>query len=453
MLLNMKNIGSNAALTFVVVTFMTATAYADTTITSLKASVAYALENNRSLAASTSQVAAAEAQLDASTGKLLPRLDLSTGFYRTNSPLNSFGTILQQQRISTADFDPAVLNNPAYTDNYMTRLGLTMPLYAGGALYAARSKASANVEAASLQVQFQQQRLVYQTIAAYVQSRQALAQVGAQGNAVKAAEQRLQDAKALKKRGMAIASDVMDANVYVLRSQLSLDSAKHQYENSLENLRLVLGMGSEATLGQLQEPRLNDIVTSLADLLAAAPQQRADLLALMQQEEAASASTSQAKSGYMPHVNLTAAREWHSETLGLNNANNSIGLTVSMNLFAGGSDSAQVRAAEAARIGLALQQEDKRQQIGNEVRQAWRSLSMAKNKLRSEKEAYKQTTESLRIKALRHKQGLETTSDLLASQVRADQAQVMLIRAKYDVLIAKAALLLAAGTLNEGVVQ
>ena len=127
MLLNMKNIGSNAALTFVVVTFMTATAYADTTITSLKASVAYALENNRSLAASTSQVAAAEAQLDASTGKLLPRLDLSTGFYRTNSPLNSFGTILQQQRISTADFDPAVLNNPAYTDNYMTRLGLTMP--------------------------------------------------------------------------------------------------------------------------------------------------------------------------------------------------------------------------------------------------------------------------------------------------------------------------------------
>ncbi|MDQ7058308.1 MAG: hypothetical protein Q9N62_07675 [Ghiorsea sp.] len=54
---------------------------------------------------------------------------------------------------------------------------------------------------------------------------------------------------------------------------------------------------------------------------------------------------------------------------------------------------------------------------------------------------------------MRHKQGLETTSDLLASQVRTDQAQVMLIRAKYDVLIAKAALLLAAGTLNEGAVQ
>ncbi|MDQ7058639.1 MAG: TolC family protein [Ghiorsea sp.] len=85
---------------------------------------------------------------------------------------------------------------------------------------------------------------------------------------------------------------------------------------------------------------------------------------------------------------------------------------MSMNLFAGGSDSAQVRAAEAASIGLALQQEDKRQQIANEIPvKSWRSLNMTKNKLRSESEAYKQTTESLRIKALRHKQGLETTSD------------------------------------------
>ena len=426
---------------------------AQAVVTTLQDSVSYALQHNRSLAASQSQVAAAEAQIDAATGQLLPRLDVSTGFYRTNSPLNSFGTILQQQRTTAADFDPAVLNSPDYVDNYMTRLGLTMPLYAGGALYAARHQASANAQAAALNVKFQQQRLVYQTIASYVQARQALAQVQASANAVKAAEQRLKDAEALRKRGMVIASDVMDAKVYVLRSQLALDQAKNTYEHSRESLRLVLGTNDVSSLGELEEPHLQDIDSSLDDLLASGAQQRADLLALVQQEEAASASTAQAESGYMPHVNLTAAREWHSETLGLNNGNNSIGLTVSMNLFAGGADSAQVRAAEAARIALSLQQEDKHQQIQNEIRQAWRSLNMAKRKLSSEAEAYKQTTESLRIKSLRHQQGLETTSDLLASQVRADQAQVMMIRAKYDVLIAKAALLLAAGILNEEVVQ
>ena len=434
------------------VMLMTSPALAEE-VSSLSSSVAYALQHNRSLAAAASQTEAAKAQVDAATGQLLPRLDVSTGVYRTNSPLNSFGSKLLQAQVSAADFAPDVLNNPEYINNYQSRLGLNLPLYNGGAAYAARNKAFANAEAASLNFEFHKQQLIYQTIVAYVQARQALAQVQAQEKAVQAAEQRLKDAKALKKRGMAINSDVMDANVYVLRAQLGLDNAKNQYQNSLEALRLILGMDASQTLGKLAEPNIQAVQASLDELLASALQHRADLLALVRQEEAAAASTAQAKSGYMPHVNLTAAREWNGDTFGFKNGNNSVGLTVSMNVFSGGSDSANVRAAEAARIALSLQQEDKRQQIQNEVRQAWRSLHLAKTKLTSEKQAYAQTTESLRIKALRHQQGLETTSDLLAAQVRANQAHVMLIRAQYDFIIAKAALLLAAGILNQEVIQ
>jgi outer membrane protein TolC len=97
--------------------------------------------------------------------------------------------------------------------------------------------------------------------------------------------------------------------------------------------------------------------------------------------------------------------------------------------------------------------EDKRQQIYNEVNQAWRSLNIAEVRLTSEAEALKQTSESLRIKSLRHRQGLEKTSDLLDAQARADASKVAHIRATYDFMIAKAALLLASGTLTEEVVQ
>ncbi|MDQ7058641.1 MAG: TolC family protein [Ghiorsea sp.] len=90
MLSDMKNMGSGVVIAALVMTFMTTPTHAGTTITSLKGSVYYALENNRNLAVSASRVTAAEAQVDAATGQLLPRLDLSTGFYRTNSPLNSF---------------------------------------------------------------------------------------------------------------------------------------------------------------------------------------------------------------------------------------------------------------------------------------------------------------------------------------------------------------------------
>jgi len=419
----------------------------------LKESISYALQHNRSLVASANNVDAAQAQVSAATGQLMPRLDVATGVYRSNSPLNAFGTKLLQERVAAADFAPALLNNPDYINNYQSRLGLTMPLYNGGETYAARHKASANAAAAELDLQFHKQQVIYQTIVTYIQARQAVAQVKAQTQAIKAAEQRLRDAKALKKRGMAIQSDVMDANVYVLRKQLALDDVNNKFENNIEALHLVLGMPTQQNLGKLKDPRIENVQASLDELLNTANQNRADLLALIQQGEAASATSAQAKSGYMPYINLTAAREWNSDTLGLRNGNNTIGLTVSMNLFSGFADNANVRAAESSRIILSLQQQDKEQQIANEVRQAWRSLITAERKLSNESEAFKQTAESLRIKALRHQQGLENTTDLLSSQVRADQAQVSLIRATYDAMIAKAALFLAAGTLNEGVVQ
>ncbi len=420
---------------------------------SLKDSVSFALEHNRMLSVAQAQVQAAEAQADAATGQLMPRLDLSTGLFRTNSPLNSFGTKLQQQGVTAADFDPTLLNNPPYINNYLTRLNLTMPLFAGGANWAARSAAQSQAQASTYQFNFHKQQMIYQTIAAYVQTRQALAQVEAQQHAVRAAKNRWHDAQALKKRGIAIESDVMDAHVYVLRNQVALAQAKAQYQDSLENLHLVLGMKNTKQAPTLAEPVIQFQAESIDTLLTQAYTNRADLLALQSSVEAATAGKRQAQAGYYPHINLIAAQEWNSDTFGLKNDNTTVGINLTMNLFAGGSNSAQTRAAESKRIMASLQLEDKRQQIANEVRQAWRGLHIAEQRLQSETEALNQTLESLRIKSLRQKQGLEKTSDLLDAQARADASKVAQIQAKYDYMIAKAALLLAAGTLHEGVVQ
>lgn len=357
--------------------------------TTLKASLDYALAHNRALKISAHQADAAQAKVDVATGQLYPQIDVATGIYRSNSALNTFGSKLLQGQISTADFSPSVLNNPAYVNNYQSRLGLTLPLYSGGSIYAARHQALANAEAAALQQQFYEQQLIYKTIVSYVQARQTLAQASAKSKAVQAAQQRLKDAKALKKRGMAIESDVMDAHVYVLRSQLALDDAQNKYANSVESLRLVLGVETHQRLGQLEEPNIKVIKVSLDTLLSQALQNRADYLALLQQEEAAASARTKAESGYMPQVNLTASREWNAENFGLKNGNNSLGLTVSMNLFAGGADRANIRAAESARIGLSLQRQDKQQHIQNEIRQAWRSFKLAEKMLRSESEADK----------------------------------------------------------------
>ncbi|MCF7821110.1 MAG: TolC family protein [Mariprofundaceae bacterium] len=422
-------------------------------ITSLRESVSYAVAHNRTLAVSVTHVDRAQAEVDMATGQIMPSVDVSTGFVRTNSPLGSFGAKLQQKRITAADFSPASLNQPGYINNYQSRVGVNMPLYSGGAMWAGRARAMHRAEASELEFEFHKQQVIYQTIAAYVHSRQAAAQVKASENAVKAAKKRLQDAEAMKKRGMAIDSDVMDAHVHVLRSQVRMDEARNMYAQSLESLRLILGMDSSAELNPLSEPNLRFSPEPVARMLEKQSDRRADLLALEGELEASESARNQSRSGYLPHVNLMAAQEWNSETPNLNNSNAMVGVVVNMNLFSGGEDSAKVRAATSDRVALEFQLQDKRHQIRNEISQAYRNVQMAEQRFQSESEASKQTSESLRIKSLRHAQGLETTSDLLDAQVRADASKMEYIRARYSLVTAKAALLLTTGMLDEEAVQ
>jgi len=130
-----------------------------------------------------------------------------------------------------------------------------------------------------------------------------------------------------------------------------------------------------------------------------------------------------------------------------------IGATVSMNLFAGGTDKARMRASRAKAIALELKIADQKQQIRNNVARAWRQLDESRARQASEQQALEQSQESLRIKSLRFEQGLAKTSDLLDAQSQVDQTRLSSIQAGFDVRIAQAALLLATGSLNEGAVQ
>src|SRR3990170_7302441 len=65
------------------------------------------------------QAMVARSQGTAALRGIPPTVRLETGFVRTTDPIGAFGTALRQRRISQADFDPARLNYPAGTDNYV----------------------------------------------------------------------------------------------------------------------------------------------------------------------------------------------------------------------------------------------------------------------------------------------------------------------------------------------
>lgn len=422
-------------------------------ITTLKQSVAYAVAHNRLLAADGSSVEQARAGQDIATGYFMPRVDLSTGVVRTDAPGDYFGMRLNQQKITAADFRPAFLNNPGYINNYQTRLNVSMPIYQGGALWAGKKQADHQAESAVLSHDYMQQQVIYQTIAAYVQTRAAYAAIHAMQTAVGAAEKRYQDTQALQKRGVLLTSDVMDAHVHLLRSRLQLKQANNAYAQANEVLQRVLGLASGTTLNINEEPHLSADDWTQEQAVAQAMLLRPDLKALQEAYQASQAEVDASRAAFLPRVDLVAGQEWNAGTPSLKNRNSMIGATVSMNLFAGGADRAKTRVSRAKQVALELKLADHKQQIHNEVSHAWRMLDESRARQSSEGEALKQSEESLRIKSLRYEQGLSKTSDLLDAQVQVDTTRLSSIRAKYDVTIAQAALQLAVGALNEGVIR
>ena len=422
-------------------------------ISTLRESVDYALAHNRMLGANAQSVEQANAGLSDATGRLLPRVDLSSGVVRSNAPGDYFGMKLNQKNITAADFNPAVMNNPGYINNYQTRVGVTMPLYQGGALWAGRKLASHQADASLYGHDYMKQQIVFQAVSAYARVRQSQAHIEAMQRAVAAAKKRFQDTEAMEKRGVLIKSDVMDARVHLLRTTVQLEEAKNAFAGSKDMLEQVMGLNGDVALNTEEDPQLKMPAMTLEEAIENALAARPDLKALKENHMAASAGIDRSRAAFLPHVGLVAAQDWNSSTFGMKNRNSMVGATVTMNLFSGGSDAARLRAAQAETVSLEYKAGDLKQQIRNEVSHAWRQLAESRMRFESESEAMNQSEESLRIKSLRYEQGLTKTSDLLDAQVQTDSTRVSTIRAKYDVTVAEAALLLAVGALNEEVIQ
>jgi len=429
---------------------------ASATSLTLSQAVAMAMQKNRQLLADNYRVESANWAITSAEGHLYPRLDMSYTAMRTDSPLNVFGTRLLQGRITPADFNIATLNNPAAINNYQPRLTLSMPLYQGGELWAGREGARQHGMAADFQHQWLSQQIMFQTVQLVAQLRNAESQVRATEKALQAAKNHLAMTRALARRGVLIKADVMDAEVHRLNVEMRLNQLRNMKAQAEDRLRVHLNLVAGEPLqltGSMQLEMRGVDVDHVEHLAAEARQNRADLLALQAEQSAAEADINKARSGFLPHVSVQASQEWNNSNLAIKHGNATVAAVVSMNVFAGGADKAEIGRARADSARLSLLLDDRRQQVSNEVHDAWRQLEESRERRHAMAHAFQQAQESLRIVKLRFEKGMEKATDLLDAQSRADQAEAGSIQADFDSVVAAARLLLVAGKLEQERVQ
>lgn len=420
----------------------------------LQQAVHQALQNNRLLLAEDARLDEATDKVQMANGNLLPRLTASSSVTHTNSPMNTFAYKLLQQRVTAADFAPPNLNNPSYLTNYRDSLTLEAPIYQGGRAWAAKKRAEQTEQATRNEVSLARQQVMFAVIQAYsnvlrLQSREKAAQ-----SAHDAALDHLKQTTALFGRGIAIQSDILDAQAHVSDTQLALTQTHNARLRAMDELRRLLGLPSSTTTLTLHgAPDLQLRGFSEGAPLDTLIAQHPKLVALEHQLDAAKAAVSEASAGLRPNVSLVASEEWNNSAFTPKHPNTTLGAEVSINLFAGGSDIAARHAAEAHFVHLQYQLQDEKQVLRNALADAWRQVHEAKEAAAARQDTLRQTTESLRIQNLRFEQGLEKSSDVLDAQTRNDHAVANDIDARFKLIISRAALLLAAGRLTPEVLD
>ncbi|MDQ6966562.1 MAG: TolC family protein [Mariprofundaceae bacterium] len=422
---------------------------------SLPQAVSRALQSNRLLLAEDARLDEAIAKSSQANGLLMPRINAASAISRSNSPMSNFGGKLLQQRFTTADFGLTNLNNPSYLTNYRNSLTLQAPLYEGGRNWAARDRAEQTEQATRHELAFARQQTIFAVIRAYTNVMRLQSRENAAHSATDAAQSHLRQTTALLGRGIGIQSDILDARAHLSDTRLVLTQTLNARLRAMDELNRLLAhdhaSGSSIKLHEVPTIDMHSISedTAAESIIDNHPR----IAALQSRMDAARAGVSEASAGLRPHVGLIATQEWNNQTPVPKHPNTSVGAEVSINLFAGGSNLAARHAAEARYAHLQYQMQDEQQVLRDTLNDAWRQLHEAVEAASARQDTLRQTAESLRIQKLRFEQGLEKSTDVLDAHTRNDRAVANDIDARFNLIVSRAALLLAAGRLNPEVLN
>lgn len=418
-------------------------------VLSLPEAINNALNLNPEAQAARHQVEHAASQVTMARSGLMPQVNVSESFNRTNSPLWAFGTKLNQGNIQSSDFVPDRLNNPDPIDNFNTALTVSWMLFDGGKTWIGWHQAQEGRDAAQQALRRSEQQVVANTAKAYVGLLMAREDLNVVHTALATARAHLKEIKDRFGNGMAVKSDVLRAQVRIA----DLVQQRLQAESGVAVAQAMLN----AAMGRSTDPALvlttplepgRAIAGTLEQWLAKALDNRPDLKALKIQEEIARKGIERSRAGHLPTFALQSSYEINSEDFSKTADNYSVGAVVQLNLFSGDGISAKTAAAKASfqrvramRQGLELAVRTQTREAFYRATSAWQSIDVARA-------AVLQAEEGLRIVDNRYQGGLLTMVSLLDAEVARQQALTQQYDAVHNYEVARIDLFLAAGVID-----
>lgn len=387
-------------------------------------------EQNLQLKISKQNVESARSDYRQSNALFLPNISASHTAITTTNPLMAFGSKLNQEILTQADFNPALLNDPSQVQNYATRIEVLQPILNADGFFE-RKAAKSKMEAYQLQTERTKEYLELEVNKAFMQLQLAYKAVEVLEKANSTAQANLNLVNNYFKQGMLQKTDVLDVQVRVNEITNQLSYAKSNVQNASDYLAFLLNEDTQGIIYKPLENLENEINPTLEN--AQLSTSRKDFLAMEKSTEAYKNMMKSGKMSFLPRLNAFGTYELYDTEIFQFGANGyTVGAQLSWNLFDGYKSIGKFEKSKVEFQKAETEAEQYKKQSQLELNKTNRQLTDAQNKVALSKLAFEQTQESFRIRQNRFAQGLEKTSDLLMTETQTAQKELEYLQAVFE---------------------
>jgi outer membrane protein TolC len=395
---------------------------------SLKDAISAALVNNKDIHLAALDERISVSDYNQTQAVFLPRVDLSYTAMSTNNPLNSFGFKLQQRNITQDDFNPALLNHPSATTDYMARLEVLQPLINMDMLYQRRG-AEKQTEVYKYKTQRTKEYLTFEVQKAYLQLQLSYTAVSVLEDALQMTKDIYTYTDNHFKQGLIQKSDVLNAQVQVATLTSNLAKANSNIRNASDYLGVLMGEKPGTVYRTTGDITAQEPLPGLPQNVASS---RADFMALQKAIEASDMMIKSNRMSYLPKLNAFGNYQYDDSRLtGFGASAYLVGVQLSWNIFNGNRTRNTITKQKLERDKLTTQLAVQKDQSQLELDKAYRDLADAQAEITRGNAAIEQASEALRILQNRYEQGLVNTTDVLLAQTQLSQQRFSLAQAQF----------------------
>lgn len=400
---------------------------------SLSDAIRLAFRNNRDIQIQEQEVKAAAADVVGARSSFLPQINATAGYSRV-------GSVLSMSSAQSSKKDMGIFTG--YKDDHKLGIGLEQIIYNGGANTASYRQSrvklsiqSETLRARKLDAEFETKRLYYGLLLA--QETERIAQ-----DLLDQARSHYDEVKKKYDQGTVSRFDLLQSKVQVSKIVPEVIRAKSAAELIAAELKKLLGIkmldAISLTEGFVYAPIKIDEPVFLETAYRGKPEMRL----MAQGVDVNRWAIDMAKAGHKPQVNVSAGYNYRSDDITdmVNSRHNNwnAGVTVTVPLFDGFSTKAKVDAAKARYAQAQLAQDDFRDQVAVDIKQACLDLEKAQAIIDSQKDNIDEAKEALAIAEVSYANGEGTNLDVLDAQVSLSQVEKNLSEGIYDYLMARA---------------